>query len=77
MTGHSLGASCGLFCALDLEATWEGRLAVQMYSFGAPRVGNIVFAQMADRHLKHHWRIVNDSDLVCATPPYLVRVSGC
>ena len=38
--------------------------------FGSPRVGNAAFASKLNSKVKHHFRIVNDGDLVTALPRF-------
>ena len=65
LTGHSLGAALAFLTAARI-----GRRASGVYTFGAPRVGDAVFAA----HLNHTFqqtsmRYVNDHDVVTHVPP--------
>ena len=57
--GHSLGGALALMAAVR-------RKPVALYTFGAPRVGNQAFAELAD-DIKHH-RIIYNHDIVTTLP---------
>ena len=40
------------------------RNSIQVYSYGAPRVGNPAFAQLFDSLIPDCYRVVNDQDIV-------------
>ena len=42
-----------------------------MYSYGAPRAGNKVFAEHYDRLVPDSWRITNSNDIVPSVPRLL------
>jgi pimeloyl-ACP methyl ester carboxylesterase len=66
-TGHSLGAAVALLAAAD----WlrRGRTVQGVYLFGAPRVGNVYFAEDYDRVMKKRtFRLVNFIDPVTRLP---------
>lgn len=69
ITGHSLGGAlatlaCGL---LDDELPEESIAGV--YTFGQPRVGDIIFAQTVDKRVKKRFfRVVNNNDIVTRIP---------
>ena len=68
LTGHSLGGALAVLLAATLL---ESRVPVTgLYTFGAPRVGNIKFASRLNEELTNaaHWRIVNQNDLVPHVP---------
>lgn len=44
-------------------------VTIGTYTFGSPKVGNWVVAQLYDRLVPDTFRIVVDGDVVCATPP--------
>jgi predicted lipase len=69
VTGHSLGAANAALCGFDLASTGfvpSDRLYV--YTYGEPRVGNKVFAQMFDKIVPNAWRLVHYADLVPHLP---------
>ena len=49
--------------------TGPGSLELAMYTFGAPRVGNLAFAKAFDERMAgRSWRITNASDIVPSVP---------
>ncbi|MCY4489811.1 MAG: lipase family protein [Deltaproteobacteria bacterium] len=69
LTGHSLGGALAVLLAATLL---ENGLAVTgLYTFGAPRVGDLDFATRLDKELEDgaHWRVVNEGDVVPHLPP--------
>eukprot|EP00049_Salpingoeca_infusionum_P005576 m.93824 g.93824 ORF g.93824 m.93824 type:complete len:106 (+) comp13010_c1_seq13:1173-1490(+) len=51
IAGHSLGASLGALCALDLRLQYS-QLQISLYTFGMPRVGNPVCPIIMNQFLK-------------------------
>ena len=79
LTGHSLGGALACLAAWDI-AHWvhdeigldsQNRPAISLthYSFGCPRVGNPEFSKLFNKAVPDSFRIVNDGDPVCFTPP--------
>eukprot|EP00755_Sulcionema_specki_P008165 Sspe_Gene.5816::Locus_1938_Transcript_1_1_Confidence_1.000_Length_5391::g.5816::m.5816 len=79
LTGHSLGGALASLAAWDI-AKWvddefgvddygEPIIKLTMYSFGCPRVGNATFRRSFNRAVPDTFRVVNDGDVVCSTPP--------
>lgn len=65
ITGHSLGGAIAALCALDLNASgWEPRVV----TFGAPRVGDSIFAAIANHAIKDYARVENWADPVPRVP---------
>lgn len=64
-TGHSLGGCLASICYLDLISNNNLKNLI-LYSFGAPRVGNIEFANVINNSRKNNtvWRIVNTEDII-------------
>ncbi|HEX5374368.1 MAG TPA: lipase family protein [Aquabacterium sp.] len=62
-TGHSLGAAMAILAAVR-------RAPRAVYAFGAPRVGNALFAAQTTDLTIH--RVVHGADLVTALPPTLL-----
>ena len=61
--GHSLGGALAAMCAYDLMARaspvklrWD---QVSVYTFGAPRVGNLSFARTYRRRVPDTWHVIN------------------
>ena len=77
ITGHSLGGAlatlaCGL---LDDELPEESIAGV--YTFGQPRVGDLLFAQTVDKRVKkRYFRVVNNNDIVTRIPSLQYRHVG-
>lgn len=61
ITGHSLG---GAFAAMAAAA----RTPFAIYTFGAPRVGNRLFADRLSEKIPAHYRVVNARDIVPLLP---------
>lgn len=65
LTGHSLGAALA-----SLTAVRIGTRASGLYTYGAPRIGNAVFASRIGQTLRQtSIRYVNDTDVVTHVPP--------
>ncbi|NEQ49418.1 MAG: lipase family protein [Leptolyngbya sp. SIO3F4] len=68
ITGHSLGGALAKLCAVDLQYNFSEKISVEMYSFGAPRVGNDAFTESYNRRVLKSWRFVNGNDVVSGLP---------
>lgn len=69
VTGHSLGASVAVHCALALTLRYGRSIDLIEYSFGTPRVGNAAFSELVSyRTLNRTQRIVHDRDPVPHLP---------
>ena len=70
VTGHSLGGALSTICALDILTIVEniGGTLTQ-YSFGSPRVGNIIFAGVFNQLIKSSFRVSNVDDGIVSIPP--------
>ncbi|EFJ45326.1 hypothetical protein VOLCADRAFT_106050 [Volvox carteri f. nagariensis] len=78
VTGHSLGGALATVAAYDIA--WNKRDrdrrrqagptigSVAMVTFGAPRVGNFVFAKDFNAVLPDAWRVHNHNDIVSSVP---------
>jgi triacylglycerol lipase len=65
LTGHSLGGALASLTAVRLGGRASG-----LYTFGAPRIGDAVFAARVGSLLKEaSMRYVNDRDVVTHVPP--------
>lgn len=69
VTGHSLGGALATLCAVDIQFNFP-EIAVEVYTFGAPRVGNTGFRDSFDRRVPNSYRFVNGMDIVPALPRY-------
>ncbi|OFZ38371.1 MAG: hypothetical protein A2504_10420 [Bdellovibrionales bacterium RIFOXYD12_FULL_39_22] len=67
ITGHSLGAALATLAGSRYQQ--KGFLAHGLYTFGSPRVGNVVFKNSLI--IPHH-RFVNDNDIVTIVPPNIL-----
>jgi pimeloyl-ACP methyl ester carboxylesterase len=68
--GHSLGGALATLAALYLRWSLPADVAIQMISFGAPRVGSYSFARLYDRCVPQSWRVVCDRDIVASLPKF-------
>eukprot|EP00667_Euglena_gracilis_P002582 EG_transcript_2581 len=79
VTGHSLGGAVASLCAYDLATTFKAKrldVPVRCYTFGAPRVGNAQFAMAYNLSVPETYRVCNESDIVCHSPPALSWLGG-
>lgn len=67
VTGHSLGGALATLCAVDVQYNF-GEIAVELYTFGAPRVGNDGFRESFNRRISDSYRYINGMDIVPALP---------
>ncbi len=70
VTGHSLGGAIATLCAVDVQYNFGYRTSVEVYTYGAPRVGNAGFRDSYNRRLPRSYRFVNGMDIVPALPRY-------
>ncbi|KPI82540.1 lipase precursor-like protein [Leptomonas seymouri] len=76
VTGHSLGGALATLAAADLQELLNrgnhtpAPQPITLYSYGAPRVGNVAFAQWLTDLLSHgtHYRITHSRDPVVRLP---------
>ncbi len=68
ITGHSLGGAIAALCAVDLQYNFGQKIAIDVYTFGAPRVGNDAFSDSYNRRIPNTWRVVNGWDAVTGLP---------
>lgn len=66
-TGHSLGGAVATLAAAYLRA---GGIPTELYTYGAPRVGNEEFANFVSRQPGGHFRITHGADPVPKVPPF-------
>lgn len=68
-TGHSLGGALAIMAAADFQARHLfDNYDVSCMSYGAPKVGNMYFANIFNKLVPNAFRIVNDADLVSRMP---------
>ena len=69
VTGHSLGGALAILCAVDLQYNFGNRISkIDVYTFGAPKVGNDGFRESFNRRVPNSYRFVNGMDIVPALP---------
>lgn len=66
ITGHSLGGAVATIGAAYLR---RDGLAVDVYTFGSPRVGNDKFANWFSAQAGGQWRVTHENDPVPRLPP--------
>ena len=86
VTGHSLGGAMATLAAADLAAHALPHMATHyaprrpprltLMSFGAPRVGNHVYARLHDALVPDSFRVISDGDLVTAVPRLFFKHAG-
>ncbi|GAM26207.1 hypothetical protein SAMD00019534_093820, partial [Acytostelium subglobosum LB1] len=70
VTGHSLGGALATLCMADV-VEWFSALPTMSYTFGSPRVGNIIFEEYYNSIQPNTWRVVNQKDIVPHVPPQI------
>lgn len=56
-TGHSLGGALAILCAVDVQYNFSNKVAaINVYTFGAPRVGNEGFRESFNRRVPDSYR---------------------
>lgn len=68
VTGHSLGGALATLCAVDIQFNFSDKVAINIYTFGAPRVGNDGFRESFNRRIPNSHRFVYGMDIVAALP---------
>ena len=70
VTGHSLGAALATIAAGDIRKSAPWFLEhTELFTFGAPRVGNVATADFLTKQSKKSYRITATADPVPRTPP--------
>ncbi|MEI6379966.1 MAG: lipase [Cyanobacteriota bacterium ELA615] len=70
ITGHSLGASLAVICALDLALNVPKlRPNLRLYTYASPRAGDATFAKLHSKMIPNSYRIVNLCDTFTLVPP--------
>jgi len=72
ITGHSLGGSLATLFGFELAMT--NLCTPNVYSFGAPKVGNKGFKEKYDEFVRRSIRFVNIYDVVPLSPPFKVEI---
>jgi len=70
ITGHSLGGAVATIAALDLQynITQHTGQAIQLYTFGAPRVGNAALVNSFRQRVPMSYRYIYGWDVVTRVP---------
>lgn len=69
ITGHSLGGALATLCAVDVQYNFSNQVKnIDIYTFGAPRVGNNGFRASFNRRVPNSYRFVHGMDIVPALP---------
>ena len=69
-TGHSLGGAIATIAALDVQyniAQHTGQ-AIELYTYGSPRVGNAAMVTSFDRRVPNSYRFVYGWDVITRVP---------
>lgn len=67
-TGHSLGGALATLCAVDIQYNFADKVAIEAYTYGAPKVGNDGFRESYDQRVPNSYRVVHGMDLVPELP---------
>jgi predicted lipase len=68
ITGHSLGGALATLCAIDVQYNFSQKVAVEVYTFGAPKVGNEGFQESFNRRVPNSYRFVVGMDMIPELP---------
>ncbi|WP_035991608.1 lipase family protein [Leptolyngbya sp. KIOST-1] len=70
VTGHSLGGALATVAALDLQYNLGKKrdLRFEVYTFGAPRVGNRAMTESYNKRLPNSYRFIYGWDIVTRVP---------
>ncbi|KAK9435565.1 lipase [Metarhizium brunneum] len=66
ITGHSLGGAVAIISTAYLR---RDGIPIDLYTYGAPRVGNDKFANWFSSQQGRHWRVTHENDPVPRLPP--------
>lgn len=74
IAGHSLGGALATLATADLgQGNRALKKQLQLYSYAAPRVGDLEFARSFSTILPNSFRVINFADLVPMVPPSRFR----
>lgn len=68
ITGHSLGGALATLCGIDVQYNFSTKTTVEVYTYGAPKVGNDAFVESYNRRVPNTQRYVFGSDIVTKLP---------
>lgn len=73
ITGHSLGGALAVLCAVDVSSNSKFNNPM-VYTYGAPRVGDPVFAKKFAGTVNYSYRFNNRFDVVTHLPPHIYKL---
>ncbi|OLP16648.1 lipase [Leptolyngbya sp. 'hensonii'] len=68
VTGHSLGGALAILCAVDIQYNFSEKVTVEVYTFGAPKVGNDGFRDSFNRRVPSSYHFIYGMDIVPELP---------
>lgn len=66
-TGHSMGGALAQLAGLELKFAHNAS-RVTVFTFGAPRVGNLAYQQLFNLYIDESWRFTHNRDIVPSVP---------
>ncbi|GLC54136.1 hypothetical protein PLESTB_000827800 [Pleodorina starrii] len=69
--GHSMGGALAQLAALEFKLFYNQTRAT-VYTFGAPRVGNLAYQQLFNSFIDVSWRFTHNRDIVPSVPLQLM-----
>ncbi|KAG2423394.1 hypothetical protein HXX76_015359 [Chlamydomonas incerta] len=69
--GHSMGGALAQLAAIEFKLAYNGTHAT-VYTFGAPRVGNLAYQQLFNSFIDVSWRFTHNRDVVPSVPLQLM-----
>lgn len=70
ISGHSVGGTLATLFSVYVTINYPVLPITHVFTFGSPRVGNIAFANTANKILGERWfRVMNQLDIVSSVPP--------
>ncbi|GAA0389129.1 lipase family protein [Paenibacillus motobuensis] len=73
VTGHSLGGALATLCAIDIAAN-TAYDSPNLFTYGAPRVGDPSFSKIFTQYVQSSYRIANQFDVVTHAPPSIYKL---
>ncbi|KAG2434517.1 hypothetical protein HYH02_012184 [Chlamydomonas schloesseri] len=77
--GHSMGGALAQLAALEVKLAYSnvtggggGPMHATVYTFGAPRVGNLAYQQLFNSFIDVSWRFTHNRDVVPSVPLQLM-----
>ncbi|GFR42703.1 hypothetical protein Agub_g3626 [Astrephomene gubernaculifera] len=69
--GHSMGGALAQLAALEAKLSYN-KTHVTVYTYGAPRVGNLAYQQLFNTFIDVSWRFTHNRDIVPSVPLQLM-----